>query len=95
VLGIFEIGFWELFASGWLQTAILLIFASWVARITGMCHWYPALSLLFMVDLTPIVRACFESAMCSVEPHLAPGTDELLYEVFVILLLLRFCSRWS
>jgi hypothetical protein len=25
---------------GWLQTAILLISASWVARIPGMSHWY-------------------------------------------------------
>jgi hypothetical protein len=34
----FEIGCWELFAQGWLRTEILLIYASWVARITGMSH---------------------------------------------------------
>jgi hypothetical protein len=27
---------------GWLQTAILLISPSWVARITGVRHWHPA-----------------------------------------------------
>jgi hypothetical protein len=26
----------------WLWTTILLISASWVARITGMSHWHPA-----------------------------------------------------
>jgi hypothetical protein len=36
--GFFEIGSHELFASGWLQTPILLISASWVSRITGMSH---------------------------------------------------------
>jgi hypothetical protein len=36
MLGFFEIGSGELFALGWLQTAILLISASSVARITGM-----------------------------------------------------------
>jgi hypothetical protein len=25
---------------GWLETSILLISASWVARITGMSHWH-------------------------------------------------------
>jgi hypothetical protein len=29
---------------GWLQTAILLISASWVARITGVSHQHPARS---------------------------------------------------
>jgi hypothetical protein len=27
---------------GWVQTAVLLISASWVARITGESHWCPA-----------------------------------------------------
>jgi hypothetical protein len=27
---------------GWLQTTVLLISVSWVARITGMSHWYLA-----------------------------------------------------
>jgi hypothetical protein len=26
---------------GWLHTTVLLISASWVARITGLSHWYP------------------------------------------------------
>jgi hypothetical protein len=28
---------------GWFQTTIILISTSWVARITGMCHWHPTL----------------------------------------------------
>jgi hypothetical protein len=43
----FEIGFCELWCLGWLQTAILLIFATWVARITGMSHWCLAFWKLF------------------------------------------------
>jgi hypothetical protein len=27
---------------GWLQTEVLLISVSWVARITGVSHWHPA-----------------------------------------------------
>jgi hypothetical protein len=38
----YEIGSPELFVQGWFQTAILLISASWVVRITDMSHWYPA-----------------------------------------------------
>jgi hypothetical protein len=34
--------FLELFAQVWLQTVILLVSASWVARITGMSHRHPA-----------------------------------------------------
>jgi hypothetical protein len=32
----------ELFARGWLQTMILLISASPVARITDVSYWHPA-----------------------------------------------------
>jgi hypothetical protein len=39
VLGIFEIGSHEFICPVWLRTAILLISASWVARITGVSHW--------------------------------------------------------
>jgi hypothetical protein len=42
VLGIFEIGSCELFAWDWPRTTILLIAASWVARITGVSHQHPA-----------------------------------------------------
>jgi hypothetical protein len=38
----FEIGSHKLFAQCWLRTVILLISASWVARIIGMSHWHPA-----------------------------------------------------
>jgi hypothetical protein len=46
-MGFFEIGSHELFAQDWLQTVILLISASWVARITGMSHQRPAHYSLF------------------------------------------------
>jgi hypothetical protein len=32
---------------GWLWTVILLISASWVARITGVSHWCPVQSVFF------------------------------------------------
>jgi hypothetical protein len=38
VTGFFEIGSHDLFAQGWLQTAIVLILASCVARITGVSY---------------------------------------------------------
>jgi hypothetical protein len=41
VLGLFKIG------SGWPQIMILLISASWIAKITGMSHWCPARKLCF------------------------------------------------
>jgi hypothetical protein len=41
VLGFFKIGIHELLASGWLWTTVLPISASWVARITGVCHQHP------------------------------------------------------
>jgi hypothetical protein len=34
---------------GWPQTAVLLISASWVARITGMSHWHPEWPFLLSV----------------------------------------------
>jgi hypothetical protein len=34
--------------SGWLRTEILLISASWVARITGMRYWHPVEKLKFL-----------------------------------------------
>jgi hypothetical protein len=33
---------------GWPRTVILLIFASWVARITGVSHWPPAKKPFFL-----------------------------------------------
>jgi hypothetical protein len=46
VLGIFNIGSQELFAWGRLQTAILLISASQVAKIRGISYKCPALQLI-------------------------------------------------
>jgi hypothetical protein len=40
--GFFEIGSHGTTCLGWLQTVILLISASWVARITGVSHQCPA-----------------------------------------------------
>jgi hypothetical protein len=42
VLDSFKIGSTELFAQGCLPTVILMIFASGVARITGVSRWHPA-----------------------------------------------------
>jgi hypothetical protein len=47
VLGVLEIGSHELFAQDRLQTAILLISDSSVARITGVSHWCPACLIIF------------------------------------------------
>jgi hypothetical protein len=38
----FKIGSQELLSQAWLWTMILLISASWVARITGVSPWCPA-----------------------------------------------------
>jgi hypothetical protein len=43
LLGIFKIGSHKLFAWGWIQIALLLISASWVAWIMGMRHWHLAI----------------------------------------------------
>jgi hypothetical protein len=40
--GFFEIGSHGTISPGWLWTMILLISASWVARITTVSHWHPA-----------------------------------------------------
>jgi hypothetical protein len=39
---------------GWHQTMILLISASWVARITGVSHWHPASCITLDFDLQSI-----------------------------------------
>jgi hypothetical protein len=56
-----QIGSSELFAWGWLWSKILLISASWVARITGMRHQLPALFLPFHLSLViPSVSLCLK-----------------------------------
>jgi hypothetical protein len=48
--GEFGDGVLQTICLGWLRTAILLISASWVARITGVSHRCPALfPLLFCI----------------------------------------------
>jgi hypothetical protein len=50
---IFFLFFWDrvswTICLGWLQTSILLIPVSWVARITGVSHWRLAPSLFWFV----------------------------------------------
>jgi hypothetical protein len=41
VIFFFEIGFSQTISPGWLGSAILLISASWVARITDVSHRHP------------------------------------------------------
>jgi hypothetical protein len=43
VMDFFKREFHGLFAQSWLWMVILLIFASWAARITGLSHWCLAL----------------------------------------------------
>jgi hypothetical protein len=51
MMGFFKIVSLELFCLGWLQTIILLIAASSVARITGMSHQCPALFLFIFIPV--------------------------------------------
>jgi hypothetical protein len=47
----------QTFCLGWLRTSILLVSASWVARITGKSHWHPALAeFLFSLFLVASVN---------------------------------------
>jgi hypothetical protein len=53
---------------GWLQTSILLISASWVARITGVGHWCPARFFIFYLffqclEWSPGSGACLACPM--------------------------------
>jgi hypothetical protein len=48
VVGFFRDKVWWTVWPGWLQTAILLITASWVARITGVSHWCLAVLNIFI-----------------------------------------------
>jgi uncharacterized protein (UPF0262 family) len=45
---LFEIGSHKLFALGWLQTSILLISASWVARIVDVSHHTQLFIFIFL-----------------------------------------------
>jgi hypothetical protein len=53
-----EMRSWGIFCPGWLQSAILLISASWVARIVGVSHWCWA-SVLFLKIRTPVLPELF------------------------------------
>jgi hypothetical protein len=43
VMGFFQDRISRTVCPGWLQTLILLISASPIARITGVSHWHPAI----------------------------------------------------
>jgi hypothetical protein len=45
--GFFKIGSCRTICLGWLSTAILLIFASWIVRITGVSHLHRAVRIFF------------------------------------------------
>jgi hypothetical protein len=47
VMGFFQARVTQTICLGWLWTTVLLISASWVARITGVSHWHPAMCWLF------------------------------------------------
>jgi hypothetical protein len=48
VMGSFQGSVSQTLCPGWLQNAILLIFASWIARITGVSHQHLALSVILI-----------------------------------------------
>jgi hypothetical protein len=60
--------------SGWLQILILLISASWVARITGLSHQH--LAGLYFWGLSNI--------LCSRYHFLSPNTPQLLVHIQII-----------
>jgi hypothetical protein len=41
---------------GWLWNLILLISVSWVARITGVCHWCPAERKVFIANTYQVLN---------------------------------------
>jgi hypothetical protein len=63
VVGFFNIGSLELFVWGWLQTEILPNSAFWVARITGVSHWYLA-PLYILSTLVPELFIVFHWFIC-------------------------------
>jgi hypothetical protein len=69
VLGIFEIGS-QTVCPGWAQTAILLIAASQVARITDMYHWPLACILFLRWGLANFAQAILEFLLPSPSEYL-------------------------
>jgi hypothetical protein len=49
---------------GWLQTAILLISVSWVARITGVSHWHPVELHILKIAFTAILITWITGVHC-------------------------------
>jgi hypothetical protein len=53
-----EIGSPELFAKSCLPTTILLIFAAWITRVTGMSHQCPLLLLFWRWGSLKLFAQC-------------------------------------
>jgi hypothetical protein len=68
VKGFFKVGSHKLFALGWFWTPILLISASWVARITGVSRRRPAL----LIFLPPLAFPQFSKNSCFILSFLFP-----------------------
>jgi hypothetical protein len=96
LMGFFKIGSHKLFAQGWLQTMILLISVSWVARITGVSYQHPAALVIFEIG-SCFAQACVDhhpsiyASLCSwddryVPPHPATSWDRVSC---------TFCPGWN
>jgi hypothetical protein len=67
-MGFVEIRPHDLFAwLGWLQTTILPISASWVARITGMIHQHLAFALFYPVRMKEALKGQRDGSNTSTE----------------------------
>jgi hypothetical protein len=66
---VFEIGSHRTICPGWLWTAILLISASWVARITGVSHWHTAPGQFWTGLLFLFVSRGFFATLCNIISH--------------------------
>jgi hypothetical protein len=72
---------------GWLRTIIILIPVSWVARITDVSHWRPALlslkSLFFHFFLSSsqcsLLLAAYQCILCTYR-RLNQAWEEIIYE---------------
>jgi hypothetical protein len=71
---------------GWLRTVILLITASWVARITGVSHWHPARMCSSPAGFQAGSKAPF-LALCSKAEKPSQRTTQLLVYLSICALL--------
>jgi hypothetical protein len=69
---------------GWLRTMILLISATWVARITGVSHWHPAQGLVLSLTY---------STISLVSPEVVSGVD--VYPTNIVLIINQDVSLFT